>query len=87
MIATRIGPDMRMSVVGSPAYVVNRELTQKTPRALNDHLCITLGLPTNDGLYAWVFSKDSESLKVRVTGPVTYNGVYQLPQAATDGFV
>ncbi|MGH8331278.1 MAG: LysR substrate-binding domain-containing protein, partial [Pseudomonas sp.] len=45
-----------------------------------------LRLPTNGGLYAWEFSKDGESLKVRVTGQVTYNGVYQLLQAALDGF-
>jgi len=85
MIATRIGPDMRMSVVGSPDYFANRELP-KTPRALTDHLCNNLRLPTNGGLYAWEFAKDGERLKVRVSGQVTYNGVYQLLAAALDGF-
>ncbi|WP_408600355.1 LysR family transcriptional regulator [Pseudomonas sp. PLMAX] len=85
MIATRIGPDMRMSVVGAPGYFANRELPT-TPRALTDHLCNNLRLPTNGGLYAWEFAKDGERLKVRVTGQVTYNGVYQLLAAALDGF-
>jgi len=85
MIATRIGPDMRMSVVGSPAYFANRTLPQ-SPRDLTDHQCNNLRLPTNGGLYAWEFAKDGESLKARVTGQITYNGVYQLLHAALDGF-
>lgn len=85
MIATRIGPDMHMSVVGSPAYFDGRE-RPRTPRDLTDHRCNNLRLPTNGGLYAWEFAKGSESLKARVTGQVTYNGVYQLRQAALDGF-
>jgi DNA-binding transcriptional LysR family regulator len=42
-------------------------------------------LPTNGGLYAWEFKKGEESLKARVSGQVTFNGVYQLLQAALDG--
>lgn len=57
MIATRIGPDMRMLVVGSPAYFANREIPV-TPRCLPKHLCNNLRLPTNGGLYAWEFEKD-----------------------------
>ncbi len=85
MIATRIGPDMRMAVVGSPAYFASRT-PPDTPRALTGHLCNNLRLPTNGGLYAWEFAKGDETLKVRVTGQVTYNGVYQLLEAALDGF-
>lgn len=85
MIATRIGPDMRMAVVGSPAYFANRSLP-KTPRDLTEHQCNNLRLPTNGGLYAWEFKKGDESLNVRVSGQVTFNGVYQLLDAALDGF-
>lgn len=85
MIATRIGPDMRMSVVGSPAYFAHRSAPQ-TPRDLTEHQCNNLRLPTNGGLYAWEFAKDGQSLNARVTGQVTYNGVYQLLEAALDGF-
>jgi len=85
MIATRIGPDMRMSVVGSPAYFDDRALPTN-PRDLTEHQCNNLRLPTNGGLYAWEFAKDQEALKVRVSGQVTYNGVYPLLEAALDGF-
>jgi DNA-binding transcriptional LysR family regulator len=74
-----------MAVVGSPGYFAEREIPA-TPRALTAHLCNNLRLPTNGGLYAWEFAKDGERLKVRVTGQVTYNGVYQLLEAALDGF-
>jgi len=85
MIATRIGPDMRMAVVGSPGYFASRPRPE-TPRDLTDHRCNNLRLPTNGGLYAWEFSKNGESIKARVTGQVTYNGVYPLRQAALDGY-
>lgn len=85
MIATRIGPDMRMCVVGSPLYLAQRQLPA-TPRALTHHLCNNLRLPTNGGLYAWEFVKNDESIKARVKGQVTYSGVYELLHAALDGF-
>ncbi|WP_330213014.1 LysR family transcriptional regulator [Pseudomonas sp. Z18(2022)] len=85
MIATRISPDMRMLVVGSPAYFAQREIP-RTPRDLTDHACNNLRLPTNGGLYVWEFNKGGESLNVRVSGQVTFNGVYPLLKAAVDGF-
>ncbi|MBD8680196.1 LysR family transcriptional regulator [Pseudomonas sp. CFBP 13719] len=85
MIATRIGPDMRMLVVGSPAYFAGRE-RPVTPRCLTNHLCNNLRLLTHGGLYAWEFEKDDETLNVRVSGQVIYNGAYQLLDAALDGF-
>src|SRR4051795_8637665 len=36
MIAVRIGPDMRMAVVGAPAYLARHERPQ-TPQGLTDH--------------------------------------------------
>jgi DNA-binding transcriptional LysR family regulator len=45
MIAVRIGPDMRMAVVGAPSYFANRSLP-KMPQDLTDHNCINLRLPT-----------------------------------------
>ncbi|QZC93619.1 LysR family transcriptional regulator [Pseudomonas sp. ERGC3:05] len=85
MIATRIGPDMRMLVVGSPRYFADHPLPT-TPRDLTAHACNNLRLPTNGGLYAWEFKKAGENLNVRVSGQVTFNGVYQLLKAAVDGF-
>ncbi|MFY0730775.1 LysR family transcriptional regulator [Pseudomonas sp. NFX15] len=84
MIATRIGPDMRMAVVGSPTYFAVRN-APLTPRDLTDHACNNLRLPTHGGLYAWEFKKGDDNLKVRVSGQVTFNGVYPLLTAALDG--
>src|SRR6266403_310212 len=56
MIAVRIGPDMRMAVVGAPAYFRKRP-EPKRPQDLVDHNCINLRLPTHGALYAWEFEK------------------------------
>lgn len=85
MIATRIGPDMTMAVVGSPGYFAERPIP-RTPKDLTAHRCNNLRLPTHGGLYAWELAKGDEKLNVRVTGQVTHNGVYQLRDAALDGF-
>jgi DNA-binding transcriptional LysR family regulator len=56
MIAVRIGPDLRMAVVGAPSYFARRSPPQ-TPRELLSHNCINLRLPTHGGLYAWEFEE------------------------------
>jgi len=72
MIAVRIGPDMRMAVVGAPAYFARRK-PPKTPQDLTAHDCINLRLPTYGGLYAWEFEKNGRELKVRVEGQFVFN--------------
>lgn len=72
MIAVRIGPDMRMAVVGSPAYFATRP-KPRTPQDLTTHNCINLRLPTYGGLYAWEFEKAARELKVRVEGQLVFN--------------
>jgi DNA-binding transcriptional LysR family regulator len=61
MIAVRIGPEMRIAVVGAPAYFKNRSEPRK-PQDLIGHNCINLRLPTHGGLYAWEFEKDRHDL-------------------------
>ncbi|WP_112663022.1 LysR family transcriptional regulator [Microvirga flavescens] len=72
MIAVRIGPDLRMAVVGSPSYFEKRH-RPKNPQDLVSHDCINLRLPTYGGLYAWEFEKDGHELKVRVEGQLVFN--------------
>jgi DNA-binding transcriptional LysR family regulator len=48
MIAARIGPDMRMAVVGAPSYFAKRSPPKK-PQDLTEHSCINLRLPTYGG--------------------------------------
>src|SRR5246127_3382548 len=52
MIAVRIGPDLRMAVVGAPSYFTRRSRPKK-PQDLTAHDCINLRLPTYGGLYTW----------------------------------
>jgi DNA-binding transcriptional LysR family regulator len=84
MIAVRIGPDMRMAVVGAPSYFKTRPEPKK-PQDLIAHNCINLRLPTHGGLYAWEFEKGSRELRVRVEGQLTFNGTGQLLNAAVAG--
>ena len=84
MIAVRIGPDLRMAVVGAPPYFRKRP-EPKTPQDLIDHNCINLRLPTRGGLYAWEFEKDGRELRVRVDGQLTFNGASQMLNAALAG--
>ena len=72
MIAVRIGPDMRMAVVGSPAYFARRSRPE-TPQDLTTHNCINIRLPTYGGLFAWEFERDGRELRVRVEGQVVVN--------------
>lgn len=83
MIAVRIGPDMRMAVVGAPSYFKRRR-EPKVPRDLTQHNCITLRLPSG-GLYAWEFEKGGRELRVHVDGQLTYNTTAQELNAALAG--
>jgi|SRR5215467_12425733 len=85
MIAVRIGPDMRMAVVGAASYFAKRS-PPKQPGDLTDHDCINLRLPTYGGLYAWEFEKDGRELKVRVEGQLILNGSTAMLNAALAGF-
>ena len=85
MIAVRISPDMRMAVVGAPSYL-KKHLAPEKPQDLIGHSCINLRLLTHGGLYAWEFEKAGRELKVRVDGQLTFNGTFQMLNAALAGF-
>ncbi|TPK64352.1 LysR family transcriptional regulator [Mesorhizobium sp. B2-4-15] len=85
MIAVRISPDMRMAVVGSPAYFANRP-KPRAPQDLTAHNCINLRLPTYGGLYAWEFEKAGRELKVRVEGQLVFNTAGLRMNAVLAGF-
>jgi DNA-binding transcriptional LysR family regulator len=84
MIAVRVGPDMRMAVVGSPDYFT-RYPRPKNPRDLTGHNCITIRLPTYGGIYAWEFEKKGQELKVRVEGQLVFNNIAMRLDAALKG--
>lgn len=84
MIAVPIGPEGRMAVVGAPSYF-RRQPEPRSPQDLVRHNCINLRLPTHGGFYAWEFEKAGRQLKVRVDGQLSFNGTYQMLNAAAVG--
>jgi DNA-binding transcriptional LysR family regulator len=82
MVATRIGPDLRMAVVGSPAYFARHPLP-KLPQALTSHDCIDIRMP--GGLAPWEFAQDGYPVHVRVEGQLVLDGLPQVRRAALAG--
>jgi DNA-binding transcriptional LysR family regulator len=78
MVAVRIGPDLCVAVVGSPAYFAHHA-KPRTPQDLARHQCINLRLPTAGGLYAWELGKGERDLRVRVEGQLVFNNVPMNP--------
>ncbi len=85
MIAVRIGPDLRMAVVGAPSYFATHK-KPRIPQDLTSHNCVNLRLPTHGSLYAWEFEKNGRALNVRVEGQLVFNGAGALLNAALKGF-
>ena len=85
MVAIRVGPDLRMAVVGAPAYFATHP-KPATPQDLAQHRCINLRLPTAGGLYAWELEQAGRELRVRVDGQLAFNNVGMILRAAAAGF-
>ena len=84
MIAMRIGPDMRMAVVGSPAYF-SRYPKPMIPADLVAHNCITLRMPTHGGLFMWEFEKNGQALNVRIEGQLVFNNIAMRLESVLQG--
>lgn len=84
MIAVRIGPDIKMAVVGSPAYFENN-IQPRSPRDLAVHRCINYRRGTAGGLYAWDFEENGRDLQVRVNGPLVVNNSELMREGALLG--
>ncbi len=85
MVAVRIGPDLRMAVVGSPDYFATRPVP-RTPHDLAAHTCINLRLDSAGGFYAWELEQGDRTIRVRVDGQLAFNDVALIRQAALAGF-
>jgi DNA-binding transcriptional LysR family regulator len=84
MIAVRIGPDLRMAVVGSPAYFKDRA-APKSPHDLSSHRCINLRMLSSGGFYAWELEKNGRQVRVRVEGQLAFNSNQMVVRAALGG--
>lgn len=69
MIAQRLSPDVRWSVVGTPSYL-ERFGVPTHPEQLKEHRCLKIRLG-NARLYDWEFVKDGQKLEVQVPGAIT----------------
>lgn len=84
MVAVRIGPDLRMAVVGAPSYFAEHS-KPRNPQDLAEHRCINIRLPTAGGLYAWELEKGGRELRVRVDGQIVFNNSRMVVMAAAEG--
>ena len=84
MIAVRIGPDWRLVVVGSPAYL-ERHPQPKTPYDLTRHACINIRHRPSGAIYAWEFEKNGKAFTVKVEGQLVFNSIMHVLNAAVDG--
>src|SRR6266566_1724267 len=84
MIAVRIGPDIRMAVVGAPSYFADHPVP-RTPRELSGHRCINYRQVRSGGLYPWDFEEKGKPFAVRVDGPLVINNSDLIREAALAG--
>jgi DNA-binding transcriptional LysR family regulator len=84
MVALRIGPDMRMAVVGSPAYFAERPLP-RAPQDLAGHVCINLRYTSGGGIAVWEFEQAGRTVNVRVEGQLLVNDIALARVGAIDG--
>ncbi|MCR6727761.1 LysR family transcriptional regulator [Agrobacterium fabrum] len=84
MIAIRIGPEMRMAVVGAPSYFRQNPWPEK-PEDLTRHNCIQIRMPTHGNIFAWEFEKDGHELRVKAEGQLVFNNIAMRLDAAKRG--
>lgn len=84
MIAVRISPDIPMAIVATPAYF-ERFSVPENPKELVHHRCLNLRLPTSGTLNEWRFAKRGRTMRVRVDGPLVFNTIELILEAALEG--
>jgi len=84
MIAVRIAPDMRTTVVGSPDYFERHSLPNR-PEDLTEHDCIGRRLPTHGGLMTWEFKRRGKTLNAQVCGRLVFSTSEMILVAALGG--
>ncbi|MDF9773711.1 LysR family transcriptional regulator [Pseudomonas baetica] len=84
MIAVRIGPDWRLAVVGAPAYF-ERNPAPTTPHELTAHDCVNIRHRPSGAIYAWEFERDGLAFTVKADGPLVFNSIMHVLNAAVDG--
>ncbi|AEI62521.1 LysR family transcriptional regulator [Corallococcus macrosporus] len=84
MVAVPVTGDMRMAVVGSPAYF-DTHPHPRHPRDLAAHDCVNYRHATSRNIARWEFVVDGRELTVAVNGRVITNDNEVMVLAALDG--
>ncbi|THC46695.1 LysR family transcriptional regulator [Massilia sp. Mn16-1_5] len=84
MIAVRLTPDVRMRIVGAPAYFARRPVPASVADLMK-HNCINLRLASSGGIYAWELKHEGQAMEVRVRGQAVFSTANHLLRAALDG--
>lgn len=84
MVALRLSPDTRVTVVASPAYIALRGKPNE-PRGLHDHRCIGYRLATSGAVHAWEFEKRGRKVEVRHDGQLVFNSLHLMLAAVEEG--
>lgn len=83
MIVVRVMGPTKLVVVGSPAYIADRNAPAK-PDDLAGHSCIQIRR-ADGALFEWSFERDGETRSVSIGGRVTVNSADVAVRAAVDG--
>ena len=84
MIAIPVGPEIRLVVVGSPAYLQANGIPQ-TPYELTSYDCIDIRHKPDGNIYAWEFEENGKEFTVRGQGQLVFNSTMHVLNAAVDG--
>jgi DNA-binding transcriptional LysR family regulator len=82
MIAVPVTGEMRLAVVGSPAYFESNPIP-RTPQDLRDHSCI--GFRFSNRMYRWEFEKGRKALTVSPEGPASFDDPDLVIRTVLDG--
>jgi DNA-binding transcriptional LysR family regulator len=72
MVAVRITPDFRWSVLGAPSYFAAHGWP-RVPEDLTSHECIRYRFPTAQAVYRWQFQRKGRGFSLDRPGSVTVN--------------
>lgn len=84
MVAVSIGPDIRATVVGAPAYLARRGRPERL-EDLSAHECINYLLASHGDVYRWMFRQGERTVEMAVGGRVVVNDGPVIIEAALAG--
>jgi DNA-binding transcriptional LysR family regulator len=84
MIAVRLTPELKWSVLGAPAYFAARG-RPRTPEELIGHECIRYRFLTAGSIYRWEFARGGREFSVEARGGVTVNDSALMTSCALKG--